>query len=342
MKINDFDYNLSPEFIAQIPVEPRDQSRIMVLNRSESSIEHNSFFNIVNYLQRGDVLVFNDSRVMPARLYGIKHNSNTKVELLLLRRLDNCLWEALVKPGKKIAKGTKIKIVNKAVITKGEVFAEVVERGDNGIRTIHFSDESLLEKMGQVPLPPYIHTPLSEPERYQTIYARIKGSAAAPTAGLHFTPDIFDKLQKKGVQFTFVTLHIGLDTFQPVRVENPLEHPIHMEYGEVSPETAELLNQSKEAGKRIIAVGTSTVRIIEAASQSGIVQPISSNINLFILPGYQFLITDAMITNFHLPRSTLLMLVSAFAGRDFILQAYEQAKTHNYRFYSFGDAMLIL
>lgn len=342
MKVSDFDYHLPTELIAQTPLEPRDRSRLMVLNRANDSLTHHHFGEIAEFLQPGDTLVFNDSRVIPARLSGLKINGNTIVELLLLRRLDNCIWETLVRPGKKITTGTEIILTSRIAPAYKEVLAKVVERGENGIRVVHFSDESMLEELGQVPLPPYIRKPLSEPERYQTVYARIKGSVAAPTAGLHFTPRLLNELQQKEIQFAFVTLHIGLDTFQPVRVADPLNHHIHTEYGEISPETASLLNQSRKSGKRIIAVGTSTVRLIEAASQSGVVMPFTDQVSLFILPGYQFRITDAMITNFHLPKSTLLMLVSAFAGRDFILKSYDQAISLGYRFYSFGDAMLIL
>lgn len=342
MKVSDFDYHLPPELIAQTPLEPRDHSRLMILNRADGSIAHRHFFDIAEYLQPGDTLVFNDSRVIPARLSGVKVNSDTRVELLLLRRLDRDIWETLAKPGKRIAVGTEIKLKSGASRTGQEVMAKVIERGEGGIRVVRFSDESLLEDLGQVPLPPYIKKPLSQPERYQTVYARIKGSVAAPTAGLHFTPRLLHELQQKGVHFAFVTLHIGLDTFQPVRVADPQRHPIHTEYGQISPEVADLLNQSRKAGKRIIAVGTSTVRLIEAASQSGVVNPFADQVDLFILPDYQFRITDVMITNFHLPKSTLLMLVSAFAGRDFILKAYDEAMHLNYRFYSFGDAMLIL
>jgi len=341
MKVSDFDYHLPPELIAQTPLEPRDRSRLMVLNRADGSISHRHFLEIADYLHQGDTLVFNDSRVIPARLYGIKINSSTIVELLLLRRLDNCIWETLVRPGKKITTGTEIKLTNAVSNTDKEVLAQVIERSENGIRVVRFSDESMLEQLGKVPLPPYIRKPLNEPERYQTVYARIKGSVAAPTAGLHFTPRLLQDLQQKGIQFAFVTLHIGLDTFQPVRVEDPHQHPIHTEYGEVSLEAASMLNQTKKEGKRIIAVGTSTVRLIEAASQYGMVRPLADQVNLFILPGYQFHITDAMITNFHLPKSTLLMMVSAFAGKDYISKAYEQAMKLRYRFYSFGDAMLI-
>jgi len=338
MKISDFDYQLPPELIAQTPVEPRDQSRLMVLHRANSSIEHHYFHEVIDYLHSGDALVFNNSRVIPARLLGQKSGGVTKVELLLLRRLDNSTWETLVHPGKKVTVGDKINITNKS----GEgMTAEVLERGENGIRVGRFSSESLLEQLGKVPLPPYIHVPLAEPERYQTVYAKVKGSVAAPTAGLHFTPRLLKKLQQKGIQFTFVTLHIGLDTFRPVRVDDPHHHPIHKEYGELSLETATLLNQTKKQGNRIVAVGTSTVRLIEAATQADDIQPFTGWIDLFILPGYQFRITDTIITNFHLPRSTLLMLVSAFAGREFILQSYEEAKRLGYRFYSFGDCMII-
>lgn len=342
MKISDFDYHLPPELIAQTPVEPRDSSRLMVLHRADNSVEHRYFYEIIEYLQAGDAIVFNDSRVIPARILGQKADTGTRVEILLLRCIDKNLWEALVRPSRKIPAGTKINISGKLDSHEITLTADVLECGSGGTRVIRFSDESLLNKVGQVPLPPYIRTPLTTPARYQTVYARIDGSVAAPTAGLHFTPRLLNELQKKGVNLAFVTLHIGLDTFRPIRVDEPSHHTIHREYGEVHRETAILLNKTREQGKRIVAVGTSTVRLIEAASQSGTVQPYNGWTDLFILPGYQFRITDAMVTNFHLPKSTLLMLVSAFAGRDFILQAYEQAKKLGYRFYSFGDAMLIL
>jgi S-adenosylmethionine:tRNA ribosyltransferase-isomerase len=342
MKTSDFEYQLPAELIAQTPVEPRDQSRLMVLRRSDSSMEHHHFYEVVNYFHSGDTVVLNNSRVIPARVLGQKKDSDTKVEILLLRRMGDSIWEILVRPGRKVGVGTKIRMTNKFATPCEEIVAEVIERGEGGTRLIHLRDESQLEKLGQVPLPPYIHTPLAEPERYQTVYAEIDGSVAAPTAGLHFTPKLLDELQKKGVQLAFVTLHIGLDTFRPVRVDDPSQHPIHKEYGEISPEVAAMLNQTKNQGKRIIAVGTSTVRLLEAAAQTGAIQPFAGWVDLFILPGYRFCATDVMVTNFHLPKSTLLMLVSAFAGRDFILRAYEQAKSLGYRFYSFGDAMLIL
>ncbi|MBN2462611.1 MAG: tRNA preQ1(34) S-adenosylmethionine ribosyltransferase-isomerase QueA [Dehalococcoidia bacterium] len=342
MKTSDFDYHLPPEFIAQTPVEPRDKSRLMVLHRPDGSIEHSYFYEVVNYIQSGDVLVLNNSRVVPARLMGRKNDSNTSVEILLLRRLDNNVWETLVRPGRKVTTGTQITISSGPDTADERINAEVLEQAEDGIRLIRFSDDSLLEGFGRVPLPPYIHTPLADADRYQTVYAEINGSVAAPTAGLHFAPRLLNELQQKGVQLAFVTLHIGLDTFRPVRVDDPSQHRIHREYGELSSEVAALLNQSKRQGKKVIAVGTSAVRMLEAAALSSTVQPFSGWVDLFILPGHRFCVTDAMITNFHLPRSTLLMLVSAFAGKDFIWQAYEQAKRFGYRFYSFGDAMLIL
>ncbi len=342
MKTSDFDYHLPTELIAQIPLEPRDRSRLMVLHRCNSSVEHRRFYEIIDYLENGDTMVFNNSRVIPARIIGQKRDSRTKVEVLLLRRLDDNIWQALVRPGKKVAVGTEIRIAGAPQAADAEIIAKVLEQGEGGVKIIRFSDDSLLEHFGQIPLPPYISTPLADAERYQTIYAQTNGSVAAPTAGLHFTSRLFGKLHKKGVRMAFVTLHIGLDTFQPVRVEDPNCHVIHKEYGELTSEVAALVNKTREQGKKVIAVGTSTVRLLEAAAQSGTVQPFAGWVDLFLLPGYKFHATDVMVTNFHLPRSTLLMLVSAFAGKDFIMQAYEQARNLNYRFYSFGDAMLIL
>lgn len=342
MKTSDFDYQLPPKLIAQTPLEPRDRSRLMVLNRQDGAIEHRFFYEIVDYLESGDTMVFNNSRVIPARIIGQKCNSQTKVEILLLRRLDNNIWETLVQPGRKLTPGTEIRIVGQLATMGEEMNAEILEKRDDGVRTVRFSDDRLLEKFGQVPLPPYIHTRLEDPERYQTIYARTNGSVAAPTAGLHFTSELLNQLGNKGVQLAFVTLHIGLDTFRPVRVEDPSRHAIHKEYGELTPEVAALINETREHGKKIVAVGTSTVRLLETAAQSGRIEPFRGWVDLLILPGYSFRVVDVMGTNFHLPRSTLLMMASAFAGRDLILQAYEQAKSLNYRFYSFGDAMLIL
>jgi S-adenosylmethionine:tRNA ribosyltransferase-isomerase len=342
MKTSDFDYCLPPELVAQTPLEPRDRSRLMVLHRSARAIEHRRFYEIMDYVESGDTMVLNDTRVIPARIIGHKSNSKTKVEILLLRRLKDNIWETLVRPGRKLIAGTRIMIAGVHHTGSEEIEAEVLERREDGISAIRFPNDTSIEAFGQIPLPPYIHAPLTDPERYQTIYARSNGSAAAPTAGLHFTSELLDELREKGVRLAFVTLHIGLDTFRPVRVEDPKGHVIHKEYGEVNREVATLLNQTKGQGKSVIAVGTSTVRLIEAAAQSGEVKPFGGWVDLFILPGYRFRVTDAMVTNFHLPRSTLLMLVSAFAGKDFILGAYEQAEDLNYRFYSFGDAMLIL
>jgi len=342
MKTSDFNYSLPPELIAQTPIEPRDQSRLMVLNRSDGSIKNHRFFEIVDYLQAGDVLVFNDSRVIPARLTGRKVDTGGRVEILLLRQVDTAVWEALVKPGKRVSIGTKVEIGSE---NKARVLAEVTGLGQDGIKVMRFSDETLLPQLGRVPLPPYIHTPLPDPERYQTVYARIPGSAAAPTAGLHFTPRLLNKIEKKGVSCLFVTLHVGLDTFRPVREDDPLKHPIHKEYGRLTQEVASQLSQAKMEGRRVICVGTTTVRLIEAvaqASKASLLAPFEGWVSLFALPGYQFRMVDAFVTNFHLPRTTLLMLVCAFAGKDFIIRAYEEAIAQKYRFYSFGDAMLVL
>ena len=346
MKTSDFDYFLPPELIAQTPVEPRDQSRLMVLNRSDGSIEHRRFFEIINYLRDGDVLVFNDSRVIPARLNGRRVDTGGGVEMLLLRRLEANVWEALVRRGKRLRAGTRVDITSDFVTDSPvKVSAEIIGQGEGGIKVLRFSDETLLAELGKVPLPPYIHTPLSHPERYQTVYARVAGSVAAPTAGLHFTPELLSRLEQKGVRLLFVSLHIGLDTFSPVREDDPREHPIHREYGVLSETVASQLSQAKREGRRIICIGTTTVRILEQVAQLDNplqLQPFADWISLFILPGYQFRMVDALITNFHLPRSTLLMLVTAFTGKELIKQAYQEAIASGYRFYSFGDAMLII
>ncbi|MFC1954951.1 tRNA preQ1(34) S-adenosylmethionine ribosyltransferase-isomerase QueA [Chloroflexota bacterium] len=347
MKTSDFDYSLPVELIAQSPIETRDQSRLMVLNRGDGSTEHRRFFNIVDYLRNGDVLVFNDSRVIPARLYGRKVNGGGGVEILLLRRLDANVWEALVKPGKRLRVGTSVAIARDSAVgnmSEVAVSARVIEQKQDGIRVLSFSDETLLPELGKVPLPPYIHTPLEDPEQYQTVYARLAGSVAAPTAGLHFTPQLLGEIEQKGVHCLFVTLHVGLDTFRPVKEEDPLEHSIHCEYAVLSQAVADELSQARWEGRRIICVGTTTVRILEQAAQvndSLHLEPFEDWVNLFILPGHQFCLVDALVTNFHLPRSTLLMLVSAFAGKEFIDKAYQEAIAQRYRFYSFGDAMLI-
>ena len=343
MKTSDFDYYLPPELIAQTPIEPRDHSRLMVLNRADGSIEHHRFFELPDYLKAGDVLVFNDSRVIPARLKGRKVGTGGKVELLLLRRLKANEWEALVKPASRLKTGAKIEIAGEK--HKAAVMAEVAALGQDGVRIVSFSDEKQLFQLGAVALPPYIHTPLARPERYQTVYARINGSVAAPTAGLHFTPELLERIREKGVHCLFVTLHVGLDTFRPVREEDPREHSIYREYGVLSREVAAQLSQARAEGRRIIAVGTTTVRVLEEVAQKSTlpqIQPFEGWVSLFILPGYHFRLVDMLLTNFHLPRSTLLMLVSAFAGKDFIKRAYDEAIAQRYRFYSFGDAMLVL
>ncbi len=348
MKTSDFDYSLPPKLIAQTPIEPRDQARLMVLNCGDGSIQHRKFFEIVDYLRAGDVLVFNNSRVIPARLTGTKADSGGKLEILLLRRRSPNVWETLVKPGKRVKIGTKIDIGGDLATADRQnlrVTAEAVGLGEGGIRVINFSDEAPLLELGKVPLPPYIHVPLEKPERYQTVYAKVDGSVAAPTAGLHFTPELITKIKSKGIHCVFVTLHVGLDTFRPVRESDPLEHHIHQEYGLLSQEVANELSQAKVDGRRIICVGTTSVRLVEAVAQGSSpvnMPPFEGWVNLFIVPGYQFRVVDALITNFHLPKTTLLMLVSAFASRDLIKQAYQEAIAQQYRFYSFGDAMLIL
>ncbi len=342
MRTSDFDYKLPQELIAQVPIEPRDSSRLMVINRSDATIEHRHFFELPEYLKAGDALVLNDSRVIPARLFGQKVSSGGRVELLLLRRLAHDHWEALARPGKRVRVGTVIEIRNGS---GSEVLATVTGVRENGIRVVSFSDESLLFKLGTIPLPPYIHTPLSRPERYQTVYASADGSVAAPTAGLHLTNGLLSAIKQKGVKCLFVTLHIGLDTFRPVAEDDPEEHTIHSEHGIVSEAVAMELSRAKTDGRRVICVGTTTVRILEQAARDSMVAPVEPFqgwAELFILPGYEFRVVDGLVTNFHLPKSTLLMLVSAFAGKELILRAYQEAIKERYRFYSFGDCMLIL
>ena len=342
MRTDDFYYNLPPELIAQKPVEPRDTSRLLVLNRRNGEIAHRHFPAILDYLQAGDVMVFNDSRVLPARLSAKKSGTGGKVEILLLKRLEQNLWETLVKPGRRVKRGSELEISNGD--NSKVCGAEVIEEGEAGMRTIRFSDDALLSELGQVALPPYIHEPLQNQNRYQTVYADREGSVAAPTAGLHFTDELMAKIRAKGVKCCFVTLHVGLDTFRPVQEDNPMEHQIHKEYGVLNLDAANAINQAKKEGRRVICVGTTSVRIVEAAAQknAGQMQTFEGWVDLFILPGHQFRVPDAMITNFHLPKSTLLMLVSAFAGKELIDRAYQTAIVEKYRFYSFGDAMLIL
>ncbi len=338
MKTSDFDYHLPTELIAQTPIEPRDHSRLLVLNRAKGTIEHRRFYDITEYLRAGDVMVFNDSRVIPARLKGTRAGSGGKVEILLLRRRAPGTWESLVKPARRLQPGAVVDI-NPAVK------AEIIEAGDKGVRVVSFSDESALVKAGEVPLPPYIRKPLAEPERYQTVYARLNGSVAAPTAGLHFTSALLDNIRQKGVTCLFTTLHVGLDTFRPVTENDPRDHVIYREYGVVDREVADELNRARREGRRIICTGTTTVRLIEQAALASNTQelkPFEGWVDLFILPGHRFRMVDAMVTNFHLPRSTLLMMVTAFGGRGLIAEAYREAIEKRYRFYSFGDAMLVL
>jgi S-adenosylmethionine:tRNA ribosyltransferase-isomerase len=345
LKTSDFEYHLPRELIAQEPLKDRDQSRLLVIKQKKASIEHRRFYELSDYLRAGDVLVMNDSRVMPARLYGRKEDGGGRLEILLLRRCESGGWEALLKPAKRVQPGTRIAIGGDGEGENVGIIAEVVKMGEGGIGILHFDDERLLAGIGQIALPPYIKTPLTEPERYQTVYASNDGSVAAPTAGLHFTPRMLGRLQEAGVRCLYVSLHIGLDTFRPVREEDPREHHIHKEYGVVNPEVATEISQARREGRRIVCVGTTTVRLLEQAaglSRRQPVAPFAGWVELFILPGHRFRAVDGLITNFHLPRSTLLMLVSAFAGLEPIKRAYEEAVREGYRFYSFGDAMLIL
>ncbi|HHV94189.1 MAG TPA: tRNA preQ1(34) S-adenosylmethionine ribosyltransferase-isomerase QueA [Firmicutes bacterium] len=341
MKVADFDYYLPEELIAQEPVEPRDASRLLVVHRKTGQLEHRVFRDIVEYLLPGDVLIINDTKVIPARLYGRKKDTGGQVELLLLRRINRDLWETLVRPGRRVRPGTWLEFGD------GRLLAEVEDATPAGGRIVRFVYEgvfeTILDELGQMPLPPYIHKELADRNRYQTVYAREEGSAAAPTAGLHFTPGLLDKIKEKGVAIHPITLHVGLGTFRPVKVEEVAEHKMHSEYYSISEETANAIAAAKEAGGKVIAVGTTTTRTLEAAAHKhGRVTADSGWTDIFIYPGFQFRVVDALITNFHLPRSTLLMLVSALAGRDLILHAYRVAVERRYRFFSFGDAMLIL
>ena len=341
MKTSDFDYELPLRQIAQTPVEPRDQSRLLVLNRADGSIQHRRFFEIIEYLFPGDVLALNESRVIPARLFGRKVGGTARIELFLLNRLENGYWEALAKPGKRLREGTTVEI--ESTNRESRILAEVQSKSANGMVMLRLSNEELLETLGEVPLPPYIHTPINDPERYQTVYAKTKGSVAAPTAGLHFTPKLLEQIASRGIELVFVTLHVGLGSFRPVKTEDPTKHSLHQEYFEVAPDATQKLNKARKEGRRVIAVGTTAVRSLEWATQpNGEVRPFIGWNSLYVLPGYEFRTVDALITNFHLPRSTLLMLVAAFAGREQTLAAYEEASRNDYRFYSFGDAMLII
>lgn len=370
MRTSDFDYHLPPELIAQTPVEPRDSSRLLLLRRDTGALEHRRFSDLGKYLPPGCVLVMNRSRVLPARLYGRRQDTGGRVELLLLRRESPGIWQALGQPGRRLRPGVKLWLTalgdnppgggpaaanpaGKAADAEEDgtaVAAEILAVNSEGVRTVRLSDESGIEPLGQVPLPPYIRQRLDDPERYQTVYAQEPGSVAAPTAGLHFTPQLLDNLRQSGIATAFVTLHVGLDTFRPVKGDDPREHHIHTEYYELPAATAAVLTQARREGRPLIAVGTTAVRTLEQVGRDQAasidrdepLQPAQGQADLFILPGHQFRLVDGMITNFHLPRSTLLMLVSAFAGRDNIRNAYQTAVAQGYRFYSFGDAMLIL
>jgi S-adenosylmethionine:tRNA ribosyltransferase-isomerase len=335
MKTSDFDYHLPESYIAQVPVEPRDSSRLLVLDRKTGDVSHHFFHEIGKFLIPGDLLVLNQTRVIPARLFAQKLTGG-RVELLLLRRVNLLTWDCLV-GGKGLSQG-------KSVVVENGPGAEVVSVQDGSRRQIQFTEpiEPYFPAAGHVPLPPYIHTPLTDPERYQTVYAREPGSAAAPTAGLHFTPRLLDELKESGVKIAFVTLHVGLDTFAPVKEDDPTKHLIHTEWCEIPIETTDLINETRQQGGRIIAVGTTSVRTLESLKGKLPFKPFAGPTDIFILPGFKFNLVDAMITNFHLPRSTLLMLVSAFAGREMTLKTYKKAIKEGYRFYSFGDAMLIL
>lgn len=340
MNVKDYDYDLPEELIAQDPLEDRSSSRLMVLDRQTGDVEHRHFTDILEYLHPGDCLVINNTKVIPARLFGVKEDTQAKIEVLLLKRKENDIWETLVKPGKKAKPGTKL------VFGDGLLTAEVVDVVEEGNRLIQFHYdgifEEILDQLGQMPLPPYITHQLKDKNRYQTVYAKYDGSAAAPTAGLHFTKELLQKVKDMGVDIEEVTLHVGLGTFRPVKVENVLDHHMHSEFYMVSQEAADKINRAKESGHRVIAVGTTSTRTLEAAAdENGRLHETSGWTEIFIYPGYQFKVIDALITNFHLPQSTLVMLVSALAGREHVLHAYEIAVKERYRFFSFGDAMLI-
>lgn len=337
MRAKDFDYFLPQDLIAQHPMEPRDHSRLMLLDKTSGRLQHDIFSNLCEYLQKDDLLIFNDTRVIPARLHGVKE-SGAKAEVLLLTRINTTDWEVLVRPGKKLQVGTTI-------IFSEDLTCNVISNTDFGGRTIRFSYkgvfEEILDRLGETPLPPYINEPLKDSERYQTVYARERGSAAAPTAGLHFTKELLDKIQRTGAEMVFVTLHVGLGTFRPVSVADVENHVMHKEFYSVTLQAADKINEAKKAGRRIVAVGTTAVRTLEASGKDGLVKAGSNWTEIFIYPGYEFRIVDALITNFHLPQSTLLMLVSALSSREAILQAYGTAVQEKYRFFSFGDAMFI-
>ena len=341
MKVSDFNYNLPKELIAQVPIKNRDQSRLMVLDRKNKTIENKIFKDIIDYLEPGDCLVRNNTKVIPARLYGVKEETGANVEFLLLKRIEGDIWEVMVKPGKKLMPGARVNFGN------GALKAEILEKLDGGNRKVKFEYSGIfneiLNEIGLMPLPPYIHEKLKEKDRYQTVYAKYEGSAAAPTAGLHFTEELLEKIKAKGVEIANVTLHVGIGTFRPVKVENIEEHKMHTEHFYIKQEDADKINKAKREGHKIIAVGTTSCRVLESiAKENGEVEEIEGDTSIFIYPGYKFKCIDRLITNFHLPESTLIMLVSSLATKEFIMEAYNKAVEEKYRFFSFGDAMLIL
>ena len=340
MNVSDFYYDLPEELIAQTPIEKRDESRLMVLNRDKQTIEHKTFKDIIDYLEPGDCLVRNNTKVIPARLYG-KKATGAKIEFLLLNRIEGDIWECIVRPGHKLKPGTEVEF------GEGILKGTVLDIMPGGTRKVEFKYEGIfneiLDKIGLMPLPPYIHESLKDKDRYQTVYAKYDGSAAAPTAGLHFTPELFEKIKAKGIDVANVTLHVGIGTFRPVKVENVEEHHMHSEHFYIKQEDVDKINNAKKNGKSVIAVGTTSCRVLETiADENGIVKATEGDTQIFIYPGYKYKCLDGLVTNFHLPESTLIMLVSALAGRDYIMKAYNEAVKERYRFFSFGDAMLIL
>ena len=340
MKVSEFNYDLPEELIAQTPIKQRDTSRLMVLDRKTQKIEHRTFKDIINYLEPGDCLVINNTKVIPARLYG-KKETGANVEFLLLHRIEGDIWEVIVRPGRKLLKGAKV------TFGEGILSAEVLEVLENGNRRVKFEYQGIfneiLDQIGMMPLPPYIHEKLKEKDRYQTVYAKNEGSAAAPTAGLHFTQELLSQIKEKGIEVANVTLHVGIGTFRPVKVETIEEHEMHSEHFYIKKEDAEKINNAKQNGKRVIAVGTTSCRVLESvANEKGQVKEIETDTSIFIYPGYKFKCIDSLVTNFHLPESTLIMLVSAIAGKEFVMDSYKKAVEERYRFFSFGDAMLIV
>jgi len=340
LKTSDYYFDLPEELIAQDPLEDRSSSRLLVLDKNTGKVEHHVFTDILDYLHEGDCLVLNNTKVIPARLLGVKEDTGAAVEVLLLKRHDKDVWEGLVKPGKKLRPGARMSFGD------GILKAEVLEVVEEGNRLIRFAYEGIweevLDRLGEMPLPPYITHKLQDKNRYQTVYAKYEGSAAAPTAGLHFTKELLETIEKRGIKIAYVTLHVGLGTFRPVKVDNVKEHHMHTEYYQVSKEAADIINETKAKGKRVICVGTTSCRTIEsAADEKGHLEECCDNTDIFIYPGYQFKVLDCLITNFHLPESTLVMLVSALAGRENVLAAYEKAIEEKYRFFSFGDAMFV-